>query len=294
MALDASIDSRWCPVTQGFTKQKAFDARLGTKSPGQSPSKSTLCLGGGWAFDPAEAARVAAEERAALALAGRGNVSERRDGAGWLSSRAMTNLRDRRPLPRPQSPAPLQGPADGRLLAEALTKDAASCSARLGMSRETLEEEEAALKASTRPSSSSSSDRMRGGRQAAAADRWRRPDDASQQSEARRERPRSKASKSGWAWCALYVLTASLHARRASPMLAACHTALLPHLCACGQAWSLQHLHVYGICTWSIRQGCIVHGQGPSRPAPHPEDAHQRRYQHTSTLGCEYAGLRWH
>ena len=50
---------RWDPKTQGYFKTRSSDP-IDTRSPGKTPNKSTIVLGGGWPFDKAEEARVRA------------------------------------------------------------------------------------------------------------------------------------------------------------------------------------------------------------------------------------------
>ena len=55
--------AHWSTETQGYIRTTAYERDTG--SPGISTRKSTLCLGDGWKYDAAEAARIAARERAA-------------------------------------------------------------------------------------------------------------------------------------------------------------------------------------------------------------------------------------
>jgi hypothetical protein len=130
--MDASIACRWDKATQGYIGAYPSSARARVQ-------KTTLCLGSGRTWDPAEAARVAAHEAREEAewrarrhagspshgspaehqqarARGKRNKSPsvRESASGWLSERARTNQRDRRPLPRPSRPPPLQGPWDSR------------------------------------------------------------------------------------------------------------------------------------------------------------------------------------
>lgn len=132
--------------THGYLRTTQTQTIEDTRSPGRIGSKkSTLKLGGGWKWDPAEAARVAAEERraeqaaasgvAASEAAQRRNVknkstqgqeirpsaskSTERIDAGWLSEAARTNPREqntRGPVLRSWRAEPLAGPHDPRAL----------------------------------------------------------------------------------------------------------------------------------------------------------------------------------
>jgi len=150
--LEDNLAEEWDVKTHGFTrrKQRSND----TKSPGRTPSRSTLCLGGGWKWDPAEAARAAAEERAREAgealhptrarskstprqraptqLTSRptygATFTNRVTDAGWLSDASRTNMpvkNARGPVMTETCPTilsllerrgPMDGPTDVRAL----------------------------------------------------------------------------------------------------------------------------------------------------------------------------------
>lgn len=67
--------------TAGYFKTKRH-AKPDTHSPGTAPSKSTLVMGGGWAYDPAEEARVRAGAQPPPELGPRSGYKK---GAGWKS-----------------------------------------------------------------------------------------------------------------------------------------------------------------------------------------------------------------
>ena len=98
--MDITINEKWCRKTQGFTLKTQNVKSLGR-------DKTSLCIGSGLPFDPAEAARVAAAERQA-----EGGLRRDGDPIGWLSLIARTNQGpvNRKPQPRPSRPPPLAGP----------------------------------------------------------------------------------------------------------------------------------------------------------------------------------------
>lgn len=115
MAMDGSIGVRWDHETKGFSNATSFNRN--TKSPGASgTAKTTLCLGGGWKWDPAEAARVAAEERRREAeelIASERKALEARtpkaDKAPPASPAGMAGL-----SVRPAAPTPKKAPSPRR------------------------------------------------------------------------------------------------------------------------------------------------------------------------------------
>ena len=136
--MDVDVGLRWDPVTQGYTGRTSRPRD--TQSPGKSPHKSTLCLGGGFNWDPAEAARVAAEERKADAAKAARATSKPKSTAvantrtstpeydrtrqreyhgGWLSERSRTNQREYNkasPEMLRAQPSAIEGPYDPRIM----------------------------------------------------------------------------------------------------------------------------------------------------------------------------------
>lgn len=131
-----TVHERWNPRSNGFSHRTVPKA----KQSNAGQERTSLCLGSGLSWDPAEAARVAAAEaraerggeneaapestrrspaRPRSASAGRQKgprVSRKPDG--WLSLEVRTNQPDRStPHARPSDPPPLQGPRDPRVLA---------------------------------------------------------------------------------------------------------------------------------------------------------------------------------
>ena len=128
-----TLHERWSPETQGYSSRT-----LPTRSLKNAPPKTSLCLGSGLQWDPAEAARVAAEERqransekpsrksspsrkkkAAFDFMIRPDSATRHvESSGWLSASARANQKDTSMAPPPPSPPPLQGPLDPRVMAK--------------------------------------------------------------------------------------------------------------------------------------------------------------------------------
>ena len=73
---------RWCPETHGFVARQP-SGKQDTRSPGKTPAKTTLSLGGGWQYDKAEEARLRAqEERGDSPTSERTRPSSARAGRG--------------------------------------------------------------------------------------------------------------------------------------------------------------------------------------------------------------------
>lgn len=93
----------WSIISQGFTGTTEPEAD--TSSPGRTSSKSTIVLGGGWPYDPAEAARVKAADVGPQSRGGRLTVQgEQRALAAKTKAGAFDMRTPRRRPPSPRTP----------------------------------------------------------------------------------------------------------------------------------------------------------------------------------------------
>lgn len=131
--MSTTLQERWSPKTQGYSQKTLPERALQN-----APPKTTLSLGSGLRWDPAEAARVAAaearREREGSPPSSRasprrvkkkdtsnfmirpGSATRYVDTHGWLSQSARSNEKDRTRAPPAPSPPPIQGPLDPRVL----------------------------------------------------------------------------------------------------------------------------------------------------------------------------------